>query len=338
MSENLLEIKNLKIQFNSSKGRSNAVNGVSFNVKKGETVGIVGESGCGKSVTSLSIMGLIPSPPGEIAGGEILFNDENLLEKSEVEMQKIRGNKISMIFQEPMTSLNPVLTCGEQITEMIRLHQGVNKQDAKKKAIKLLELVGIPSPERRINEYPHQLSGGLRQRVMIAIALSCNPQLLIADEPTTALDVTIQAQILELIKKLKDELGMSIMLITHDLGVVAEMADEVVVMYAGKVVEKSDVKSLFKNTLHPYTEGLLNSIPRLDEDKDELHTIEGVVPNPLEIPRGCSFNPRCKFAQDICLNNEPPLIEVEPGCYAACWKYDETKKELFNHDTNNVKT
>jgi len=319
MSEILVDIRNLKTYFYTEDGVVPAVDGVDMYVKRGETLGVVGESGCGKSVTSLSVMRLIASPPGKIVEGEILFQGEDLLKKSEAEMRKIRGNDISMIFQEPMTSLNPVYTIGDQISEAIMLHQGLNKKDATEKAVEMLRLVGIPLPERRVNEYPHQLSGGMRQRVMIAMALSCNPKLLIADEPTTALDVTIQAQILELMKKLKKELGMAIMLITHDLGVVAEMCERVVVMYGGKVVEEGDAVSIFKSPLHPYTEGLLQSIPRMDEDVDRLHVIEGVVPNPLHLPEGCRFHPRCPYAIEKCKASQPPLEQVAPGRYVACF-------------------
>ena len=326
MAERLVEVRNLKTYFHTEDGVVPSVDGVSLHIHRGETLGVVGESGCGKSVTSLSIMRLIPIPPGQIAGGEIIFEGEDLLKKSEAAMRKIRGNEISMIFQEPMTSLNPVYTCGDQIAEAIELHQGLNRKEAMAKAVEMLRLVGIPSPEQRAHEYPHQLSGGMRQRVMIAMALSCNPKLLIADEPTTALDVTIQAQILELMKKLKRELGMAIMLITHDLGVIAEMAERVIVMYAGKVVEEADVVSLFRKPLHPYTEGLLRSIPRLDGDKERLHVIEGVVPNPLRLPPGCRFNPRCPYAKDICRAKEPPLAETSPGRQVACWLRDEMEK------------
>jgi len=319
MSEKLVDIRNLKTYFYTEDGVVPAVDGVDMYIKRGETLGVVGESGCGKSVTSLSVMRLIASPPGKIVGGEILFEDEDLLKKSEGEMRKIRGNDISMIFQEPMTSLNPVYTIGDQISEAIMLHQGLSKKDATDKAIEMLRLVGIPLPDRRVKEYPHQLSGGMRQRVMIAMALSCNPKLLIADEPTTALDVTIQAQILELMKKLKKELGMAIMLITHDLGVVAEMCERVVVMYGGKVVEEGDAVSIFKSPLHPYTEGLLESIPRMDEDVDRLHVIEGVVPNPLHLPEGCRFHPRCPYAIDKCKQSQPALEQVAPGRYVACF-------------------
>ncbi len=326
MAEKLVEVRNLRTHFYTEDGIVPAVDGVDLYVNKGETLGVVGESGCGKSVTSLSIMRLIPIPPGKIVDGEILFEGENLLKKPESEMRKIRGNDISMIFQEPMTSLNPVYTIGDQIAEAIELHQGLSHRDALNKAIDMLRLVGIPLPERRVKEYPHQLSGGMRQRVMIAMALSCNPKLLIADEPTTALDVTIQAQILELMKKLKRDLGMAIMLITHDLGVVAEMCERVVVMYAGKVVEEADAVSLYKNPLHPYTEGLLRSIPRLDEDREVLHVIEGVVPNPLHLPQGCRFHPRCPYVKDICKEQEPKLEELQPGRFAACWVAAEKLK------------
>jgi oligopeptide/dipeptide ABC transporter ATP-binding protein len=319
MSDKLVEIRNLRTHFHTEDGVVPAVDGVNFYIKRGETLGVVGESGCGKSVTSLSIMRLIPNPPGKIVEGEILFEGEDLVKKSEAEMRKIRGNDISMIFQEPMTSLNPVYTIGDQIAEAIQLHQGLNYKEAVDKAIEMLRLVGIPLPERRVKEYPHQLSGGMRQRVMIAMALSCNPKLLIADEPTTALDVTIQAQILELMKKLKKELGMAIMLITHDLGVVAEMCERVIVMYGGKVVEEADVVSLFKNPLHPYTEGLLKSIPRMDEDVEKLHVIEGVVPNPLHLPQGCRFHPRCPYAVEKCTQSQPELEQVAPGRYVACF-------------------
>ncbi|HYF91377.1 MAG TPA: ABC transporter ATP-binding protein [Symbiobacteriaceae bacterium] len=319
MSEKLVDIRNLKTYFYTEDGVVPAVDGVDLYVKRGETLGVVGESGCGKSVTSLSVMRLIASPPGKIVGGEIIFEGEDLLKKTEPEMRKIRGNDISMIFQEPMTSLNPVYTIGDQISEAIILHQGLSKKEAIDKAVEMLRLVGIPLPERRVKEYPHQLSGGMRQRVMIAMALSCNPKLLIADEPTTALDVTIQAQILELMKKLKKELGMAIMLITHDLGVVAEMCERVVVMYGGKVVEEGDAVSIYKSPLHPYTEGLLQSIPRMDEDVDRLHVIEGVVPNPLHLPEGCRFHPRCPYAVDKCKQAQPALEQVAPGRFVACY-------------------
>ncbi len=315
----LVELKDLKTYFYTEEGVVKAVDGVSFQIERGETLGVVGESGCGKSVTALSILRLIASPPGKIVGGNILFEGEDLLLKSEAQLRDIRGNDIAMIFQEPMTSLNPVYTCGEQIAEAIELHQGLSRRDALDESVDMLRLVGIPLPERRVREYPHQLSGGMRQRVMIAMALSCNPKLLMADEPTTALDVTIQAQILELMKKLKQELGMAIMLITHDLGVIAEMAKRVVVMYAGKVVEEADAVNLFRQPIHPYTEGLLNSIPRLHRPRGRLHVITGQVPNPVNLPPGCSFHPRCPLAEDICRRQEPLLVELGGGRRVSCW-------------------
>ncbi len=328
LAEKLVDVRNLKTYFFTEDGTVPAVDDVSFHINRGETLGVVGESGCGKSVTSLSIMRLIPNPPGKIVSGEMYFEGESLLDKSDPEMRKIRGNDISMIFQEPMTSLNPVYTVGDQIAEAVELHQGLSHQEALEKAVDMLRLVGIPSPEQRVHEYPHQLSGGMRQRVMIGMALSCNPKLLIADEPTTALDVTIQAQILELMKGLKQDLGAAIMLITHDLGVIAEMAERVIVMYAGKIVEEADVFSLFKNPLHPYTEGLLSSIPKLDAPKGRLHVIEGVVPNPLNMPQGCRFNPRCPYAMDKCREEEPPLVDVGEGRYSACWLNGKRAREV----------
>jgi len=316
----LLEVRDLKTYFYTEDGTVPAVDGVNFSLDKGETIGIVGESGCGKSVTSLSVMRLIPTPPGKIVGGDIVFEGENILEKSEVEMRHIRGNEISMIFQEPMTSLNPVFTIGDQIMEAIVLHQGAGKREARSKAIDMLKLVGISSPERRIDEYPHQMSGGMRQRVMIAMALSCNPKLLIADEPTTALDVTIQAQILDLMLKLKENFGTAIMLITHDLGVIAETVEKVAVMYAGKIVESADVVSIFKAPAHPYTAGLLGCIPKVNEDREKLQVIEGVVPNPFSMPSGCRFHPRCGQVKDICMEREPHLVDIEDGHQVSCWK------------------
>jgi len=321
----LLSVRDLKVYFETEDGLVPAVDGISFDLKKGGTLGIVGESGCGKSVTSLAIMRLIPTPPGRIVGGQILFEGEDLLKKSPAEMRKIRGNEISMIFQEPMTSLNPVFTIGDQIMEAIILHQKVDKKTAREKAIEMLRLVGIPEPQRRIDEYPHQLSGGMRQRVMIAMALSCNPKLLIADEPTTALDVTIQAQILDMMRKLRDELGTAIILITHDLGVIAEMVEEVIVMYAGKIVEKTDVRSLFRSPKHPYTQGLLDSLPKLHQKQERLKTIEGVVPSPFNMPKGCRFHPRCEFARDICRQEEPQLIDLGGGHEAACFIHTNYK-------------
>lgn len=320
MGEALLEVKDLKTYFYTEEGMVPAVDEVSFSLNKGETIGIVGESGCGKSITSLSVMRLIPDPPGKIVGGDIMFEGENILEKSEAEMRHIRGNEISMIFQEPMTSLNPVFTVGHQIMEAVILHQGVGKKEARSKTIDMLRLVGISSPERRIDEYPHQMSGGMRQRVMIAMALSCSPKLLIADEPTTALDVTIQAQILDLMLKLKEDFGTAIMLITHDLGVIAETVEKVVVMYAGKIVESADVVSIFKTPAHPYTVGLLGSIPKVNEDREKLQVIEGIVPNPFSMPSGCRFHPRCAHARDICMERQPHLIEIENGHQVSCWK------------------
>lgn len=326
MADRLLEVRGLKTYFYTEDGVVPAVDGVDFTIDKGETLGIVGESGCGKSVTSLSIMKLIPDPPGKIVDGEIMFEGADLLKKTEAEMRKIRGNDISMIFKEPMTSLNPVFTIGNQIMEAIILHQNLDKSAAREKAIEMLHLVGIPSPERRVDEYPHQLSGGMRQRVMIAMALSCNPKLLIADEPTTALDVTIQAQILDLMRHLRDEFGTSIMLITHDLGVIAELAERVVVMYAGKIVERADVKLLFGDPMHPYTLGLLGSIPKLTEQQDRLQVIDGVVPDPAFMPQGCRFHPRCHEAREICRVEEPDLLQHKPGHEVACWKYTEFRR------------
>lgn len=318
MAEKLLDIRNLSTYFYTGEGVVKAVDDVSFHILEGETLAVVGESGCGKSVTSLSVMRLIPWPPGKIVGGEIDFQGKNILSMSDREMQSIRGNEISMIFQEPMTSLNPVYTVGFQISEALELHQKMNSQQAMTKAIEMLRLVGIPLPEKRVYEYPHQLSGGMRQRVMIAMALACNPRLLIADEPTTALDVTIQAQILDLLRKLKEELGMAILLITHDLGVVAEMAQRVVVMYAGKVVEEADVVSIFSTPYHPYTQGLLMSIPKLTTRDEKLHVIEGVVPNPVHMPQGCRFRPRCPYATRQCQESEPPLMQYGTR-KVACW-------------------
>jgi oligopeptide/dipeptide ABC transporter ATP-binding protein len=314
----LLEVKNLRTSFDVDDGEFRAVDGVSFAIEPGRTLGIVGESGCGKSVTALSVMGLIPSPPGRIAGGEILFEGVDLLKLRPAEMRERRGNQISMIFQEPMTSLNPAFTVGDQIIEVILRHRPVTKQQATQHAIEMLRRVRIPSPDRRFEEYPHKLSGGMRQRVMIAMALACDPQLLIADEPTTALDVTIQAQILDLMRRLRDETGAAIMVITHDLGVIAEIAHEVIVMYAGRVIERAEVGALFRDPQHPYTIGLLGSIPRLTTEQARLTTIEGVVPNPLAMPAGCRFHPRCPFAVEECLRTDPPLREIKPGQFAAC--------------------
>jgi len=318
LTARLLEVKDLVVQFKSDEGVTPSVNGVSFSVSRGETLAIVGESGCGKSVTSLSIMGLL-AYPGQVAGGEISFEGKNLLTFSKKEMRKLRGNEISMIFQEPMTSLNPVFTIGNQIGEVIRVHQGLNRKEAKEKSIEMLQLVGIPRAEKIVDNFPHQLSGGMRQRVMIAMGLACNPKLLIADEPTTALDVTIQAQILELMAKLSRERDTGVILITHDLGVVAEMADRVVVMYAGQVVEEATVFELFANPKHPYTKGLLDSIPKIREQKEELDSIEGSVPNPLDMPQGCTFHPRCIYATDKCKTEKPQLEQLNDQHAIRCF-------------------
>lgn len=323
MSKKILDVKNLKTHFFLDKGVVKAVDGVNFSINKGETLGIVGESGSGKSVTSASIMQLIPTPPGKIVDGEIIFKGEDLLKKPMSEIRKIRGNEISMIFQEPMTSLNPVYTVGDQIAETIQLHQGLDKKEALEKSVEMLEKVGIPSPEDRVNDHPHQLSGGMRQRVMIAMALACNPDLLIADEPTTALDVTIQAQILELMKELRDEFNTAIMLITHDLGVIAEVADKVAVMYGGEVVEYTDVKTLFKDPEHPYTAGLINSIPRVDGGDSRLKPIEGNVPDPFSFPEGCKFANRCPFATEQCWSEAPELEDIKEGHSVRCHRWNE---------------
>ena len=321
--QRVLEIRDLKTYFFTYEGVAKAVDGVTYQLAKGEPLGVVGESGCGKSVTALSILRLIPIPPGKIVGGEILFKGRNLIDLSEEEMRKIRGNRISMIFQESMTSLNPVFTIGNQIQETIKLHQGLSKRESLEKAIEMLRLVNIPSPERCVNQYPHELSGGMRQRAMIAMSLACNPEILIADEPTTALDVTIQAQILDLLNKLKEELGMAIILITHNLGVIAETVNRVLVMYAGKIVEEAKTQTLFENPQHPYTRGLLKSIPRLGDKvrhgKVRLSEIPGVVPSLYEIPSGCKFSTRCSFAMEICEEKEPELKEIEDGHFSACW-------------------
>lgn len=320
MNDNLLEVKNLKTYFYTDNGIVKSVDDVSFSIKKGETLGVVGESGCGKSITLLSILRLVESPPGKIVGGEILYKGENLLVKKEEEMRKIRGNNIAMIFQEPMTSLNPVFTIGQQIIEAITIHSNISKKEARKKAIEMLQLVNIPMPEKRIDEYPHQLSGGMRQRIMIAMALSCGPELLMCDEPTTALDVTIQAQILNLINELKTKLNAAIMMITHDLGVISEVADNVMVMYAGKVVEYSNTEEIFENPLHPYTKGLIDCIPKIDEEVENLSVIKGMVPSADEMPKGCAFSPRCNCAKSICYEKMPELIELN-GHKVRCFKY-----------------
>lgn len=314
----LIRVRDLCTYFYLDEGVARAVDGVSFDIRRGKTLGLVGESGCGKSVTSLSILRLVPRPPGKIVGGRIEYEGRNLLELPEKQMRSIRGNDIAMIFQEPMTSLNPVFTVGFQIMEALVLHQKLSSRQARERTLSMLDEVGIPSPEVRIDEYPHQMSGGMKQRVMIAMALACNPALLIADEPTTALDVTIQAQILRLLKRLQAEHGMAILFITHDLGVIAENADDVAVMYASKIVEKAEVRELFSRPLHPYTVGLFRSIPRLGHEREKLEVIPGTVPNPLEFPPGCKFHTRCSLMQDICTTDEPALREVEPGHTSAC--------------------
>jgi len=325
MAEPLLDVKGLKTYFFTDEGVVRAVDGVDLYIKPGETLGVVGESGCGKSVTALSVMRLIPQPPGRIVEGTITYNGRNLLDLSPAQMRKIRGKEIAMIFQEPMTSLNPVFTVGEQIAEAIRLHEGLGRRDAMDKTVEMLRVVHIPNAERRVKEYPHQLSGGMRQRVMIAMALSCNPKLLIADEPTTALDVTIQAQILDLLNELKAKFNMAVMLITHDMGVIAETAQRVVVMYAAQVVEEAAVGELFKEPLHPYTQGLLRSIPRIDlaaTQRRKLETIPGTVPTLRgDIKSSCRFAPRCAFAKPMHFENTPPLKEVRPGHKVACFLY-----------------
>ena len=325
-NEVLLEVKNLKTYFHTDAGLVKSVDDISFQMEKGKTLGIVGESGCGKSITSLSIMRLIETPPGKIEGGEILFEGENLLNKTEDEMRQVRGKKIAMIFQEPMTSLNPVYTVGKQITEALLLHEKISKHEAKARALEMLKLVRIPLPEERFNEYPHQLSGGMRQRVMIAMALSCDPQLLICDEPTTALDVTIQAQILDLINELKQKTGSSVIMITHDLGVISEVADDVLVMYAGKVVEQATTDEIFEKPLHPYTIGLMECIPKLNQDVETLQTIKGMVPSFDDMPKGCAFCPRCSMAQKICEEKMPDLIDVD-GRKVRCFRYTNEWKE-----------
>jgi peptide/nickel transport system ATP-binding protein len=325
MAERLLDVKNLKTYFFTDEGVVRAVDGVDLYIDKGETLGVVGESGCGKSVTALSVMKLIPQPPGRIVDGQINYDGTNLVDLPPNRMRKIRGKEISMIFQEPMTSLNPVFTVGEQIAEAIRLHEGLGRREAMAKTVDMLKLVHIPNAERRVKEYPHQLSGGMRQRIMIAMALSCNPKLLIADEPTTALDVTIQAQILDLLNELKSKLRMAVMLITHDMGVIAETAQRVVVMYAAKVAEEAPVADLFKEPLHPYTQGLLRSIPRIDlaaTTHRRLETIPGTVPTLRgDIAPGCRFAPRCPFVKSVCTEKDPVLKEVKPGHKVSCWLY-----------------
>lgn len=319
--KNILSVHNLKTRFNTNDGGVMAVNDISFSLKKGEVMGIVGESGSGKSTVALSLMRIIDEEVGSVVGGQIFLDGEDIMLLPEEKMRGIRGNKISMIFQDPMTSLNPVFTVGNQIQESIVTHQGLSPKDARHRSIELLSLVSIPMPEKRIDEYPHQLSGGMRQRVMIAMALACNPEILIADEPTTALDVTIQAQILDLLQTIQQETNMSILLITHDLGVVAELCNKVAVMYCGKIVEMADTKSIFKVPAHPYTVGLLGSIPtiRYSHQSDRLSTIEGVVPSLLDLPTGCTFQDRCKYATQVCRTKEPSLLKLDQGREAACF-------------------
>lgn len=325
-NETIFQIRGLKTQFFTSKGIVPAVDGVDITVKRGEAVGLVGESGCGKSMTAMSVMQLLKYP-GRVVEGEILVDGEDLLKKTKKEMDEIRGNKVSMIFQEPMTSLNPVYTIGKQVSEAILTHEKVSKEEAKQRAIEIFRKVGIPEPEKRYNVYPHQLSGGLRQRVMIGMAMVCNPMLMIADEPTTALDVTIEAQILYLMNQLQKEQGTAIVMITHNLGVVAESCDYVYVMYAGKIMEEAPVKELFNNPMHPYTFGLMNSIPKMTESKEHLYTIPGLVPNLLHLPQGCRFCPRCDKAMKICTMYQPDLYETEDGHKVRCFLYN---KEVMN--------
>jgi len=330
-------VKELQTQFFTQDGVVKAVNGISYNLDEGETLGIVGESGSGKSVGVLSLLKLIPAPPGKIVGGEVLFGRQNLMTMNDSEIRSVRGNKIGMIFQDPMTSLNPVLTIGRQISEALELHLGFDRNQSRERTIELLKLVGIPLAEDRIDNYPHQFSGGMRQRVMIAMGLSCNPQLLIADEPTTALDVTIQAQIIELVKRLRDELGMAVIWISHDLGVVAGLADRVIVMYAGRIVEEASVKELFANPRHPYTLGLINSLPRLDEKEyHRLESIEGLPPDLIDYPQGCPFHARCKYRIDKCATERPPLETVAVGHKAACWVNVKTDSITTEHPYQEV--
>jgi peptide/nickel transport system ATP-binding protein len=333
MTDSVLEVKGLKTSFFTDDGEVPAVNDIDFYVKPGEILGIVGESGCGKSVTSLSVMGLVPSPPGKIVGGEILFKGEDLTKASERRMRQIRGNEIAMIFQEPMTSLNPVFTIGDQLIEGIRLHEKISKKAAGKKAVEILKLVGMPRAEQLVDDYPHQLSGGMRQRVMIAMAMACQPEVLIADEPTTALDVTIQAQILDLMKRLNQELDTSIVLITHDLGVVAEVCDRIVVMYSGKVVEEGTTTTIFKNPQHPYTEGLIRSVPDMRDKRDRLYSIPGNVPKPGTLKQGCHFAPRCEHVFGRCTAENPELLNTEDGHKVRCFLHEERKEPENERDT-----
>ncbi len=315
----LLEVNNLTTCFDTDDGKVTAIEDITFELNQGESLGILGESGCGKSVTALSIMDLLPEGVGYVDNGEIFFEGENLLHVKREQMRSYRGNKISMIFQEPMTSLNPVFKVKKQLTEVYLTHQNMNKSEAIEQSIKILDMVGIPDSEPTLEKYPYELSGGMRQRVMIAMALACRPAMLIADEPTTALDVTIQAQILKLMDELKEEINTSIMLITHDLGVIAQMVERVLVFYAGHIVEKADIKTLFSDPKHPYTKGLIRSIPKLGQKRERLDTIRGIVPSPYNFPRGCRFNPRCDQAMDICRKQEPPVVKIGEGHYTKCW-------------------
>jgi oligopeptide/dipeptide ABC transporter ATP-binding protein len=325
MPDLLLDVQGLETEFKTPDGIVHAVNGVSFGLEEGETLGVVGESGCGKSVTMLSVLSLIPSPPGKVTAGKAFFFGQDLLHISKEEIRHVRGAQISMVFQDPMTSLNPVLTIGRQLTEPLILHLGMTKKQAETRAAELLGMVGIPNAKERLKDYPHQYSGGMRQRVMIAMALSCNPQILIADEPTTALDVTIQAQIVELVKRLRDELGMAIIWITHDLGVVAGIAQRVIVMYGGFIIEEANVKELYANPQHPYTLSLLGSLPRVDEkERHKLTSLEGLPPVLYQKPNACPFAPRCKYVIERCWKENPPLLDIEPGHRSACWVDPET--------------
>ncbi|MRR32249.1 ABC transporter ATP-binding protein [bacterium] len=324
----ILKVQDLETHFHTREGTVHAVNGVSFHLKEGETLGIVGESGCGKSVTMMSMMRLIPSPPGKVVNGKAMYQDKDLLQLTDEEIRHIRGSQISMIFQDPMTSFNPVLTIGRQIAEPLETHLGMNKQQAADRSAEMLKTVGIPNPKDRLSDYPHQFSGGMRQRAMIAMALTCNPQILIADEPTTALDVTIQAQIVELVKRLRDDMGMAIIWITHDLGIIAGLADRVAVMYAGYIIEEAAVKTLYTDPQHPYTLGLLGSLPRLDASgRERLTSIEGLPPVLYEKPTSCPFAPRCTYKVDHCLQENPPLLEVGVEHRAACWVNPSTRRE-----------
>lgn len=319
----VLEVRDLEVQFATDHGWATVVEGVSFDVPRGGTVGLVGESGSGKSVTSLAVMGLIPQPPGRISGGQILLEGRDLVGLSEKELSSLRGNAMSMVFQEPMSSLNPAYTVGDQIAETVRRHRGVTRREGRQRAIDMLDLVGIPNARRRVSSYPHEFSGGMRQRVMIAMALACEPSLLIADEPTTALDVTIQAQILDLLKQMQSELGMAILFITHDLGVVADICDEVMVMYAGQIVERSEIYGLYSTPRHPYSEGLLSSMPQVGGDNQELVSIPGTTPAPWAMPSGCRFHPRCSYVADACRNEEPQLLQLGQGRTSRCLRVEE---------------